>query len=322
MFLSKNGLFFAFLSIFLFFSNSTGFDFYSHAVSYYFYEESLNNTYLLFDRIALPRYLFLSVLYEVFSSLGVPLGWLSLALIAFPVYCIFSTFRDFRCHFFDLLLIVLVVILTFFYSGLSLVVLWLVAYVYTKKTLFLIGGLFHPLGIVFFVLFLFFYSLKSLLIFVVLFLFSFLFLMAINMEFKLFTSMSYYDYVFKIDFNSLVDLFLFSYEKKRNELFVLLLFSFVLFFSYFIGRFGAVRGVLNFFERFLCFRFFYVKILSSVVVLVVAVYMSKKPGLISFLFTYDNDPVYISWFDFGHKDLLQLGHYTLYCKRYWNDGCE
>ena len=153
--ISKKSFFFLILSCLLLFSNSTGFDLYHHAVSYYFNNEDINHSYLLIDEIILPRYLILSVIYELLSKVGLPLGWAALFLTLFPIHFIFcsSFFSNKKISvIYELFLLILLIYLIFFYSGLNLATIWLLAYIFSQRKIFLLGALFHPVSLILYLL--------------------------------------------------------------------------------------------------------------------------------------------------------------------------
>lgn len=326
MSLNKTGLFFSLMSLLLFFSNSTGFDFYAHAVSYYYYNEPINSSYLLFEHIILPRYLFLSVIYEYFASIGFPLGWVVSFLILFPVYKIFSSevFSGQKSyHGYKIVIIFMVMIFSFFYSGLSLTFLWLMAFHHTRSKIFLLGGLFHPVGFVLFLLYLCFTSRKHLSQFLILVLCPFLFFMFMVSKLQLMSSISYVDFKFYINNETIMDLLFFSLVTKGNEFLQLFLIVTAVFFAGFLRVNYLVRALMYpvFVFLFLRINSYFFKVSYFLTVFSVVFYMSSKPSLLQYLTNFNNNPVYISWFDFGSKDLRDVSHADMYCQRYPDGGC-
>lgn len=142
------------------FSNSLGFDFYSHVVAFSSYEE-LPKVYknYFFEGGYIPRYLLLSIFYELVARLGIPLGYVIIILLIVPSAMIFgekstiygfvtgNRIIDFIVYF---LISMLVVVLTFFYSALSLTLLWALAYRFTRNNILVLCCLFHPLSMVIF----------------------------------------------------------------------------------------------------------------------------------------------------------------------------
>jgi len=72
-------------------SNSLGFDFYSHVVAFSNYEElpKIYKNYRFQDQYV-PRYLLLSVFYELMARLGIPLGYVIVTLLIVPSVLLFG----------------------------------------------------------------------------------------------------------------------------------------------------------------------------------------------------------------------------------------
>ena len=127
---------------------STGYDLYAHSLFYYFADEKITHSYGIFDdQVIIPRYGVLSIAYELTRSLGIPTGWIAVLFCYKPLMAIILNqhwlygFRQKRS-----LILVLCTIPIYFYSGLSLSVLWIFASIVTGSGFFMIGAAFHPVG--------------------------------------------------------------------------------------------------------------------------------------------------------------------------------
>ncbi|WP_237287694.1 hypothetical protein [Vibrio floridensis] len=297
-------------TLFVFFCNSTGFDFYSHSISYYFYTYNLNATDLLFEHVELPRYWFLSYLYSFSSKFGLPIGWLSVFLILFPVISLGSLLKRFNysskvpLSYFSIMLLTLM--LSFFYSGLSLSLLWFLAFYFTRKTIFLIGGVFHPVGFLVFSIGVFFLGRRLVFYcFVVAFIVFCYFYPISNFYYS-----EYIGYRYEITLDGVKKLIIFTFDRKFNEM--------VVFFSIILGAFfSRVRliGNMDFFSR-ICVSRLYFRVVISFFCLSVFIVMLGKNTLINSVLGFNvNQVIYSSWFDFGDKN-SKLSYYELYMMRY------
>ncbi len=316
--LKKQPTYITALAVLVFMSISTGFDFYSHAVSYYFYDTLLNHADLLFGEIVLPRYLLLSYLYEISSRIGIPIGYISLALIAFPIYALVSDTDPSIDHqgaesysLVELLSFSLLLIISFFYSGASMVLLWLFALLKTKKPIFLLGALLHPIGILLF-------GVSSLLVDRKLFL-RFFIVLALSMLFfyvctywSLFTSSTVQSPRFEIEFENTMKLLNFVVDKKSNEII-----GAVIFVLLFLLSKRRLLEKVNILQRIRISKAHSNFILFLFVAIILLI-MVNKNSLIKSVRTVDfHDVIYIAWFDWGEKNLVKVeSPWTLNSKRY------
>lgn len=138
--------------------NTLGFDMYSHVVAYSSFEEIpyIYKNYHFGD-IYFARYLLLSIILELGGRIGFPLGILILFLIFIPVYSIFkprsmfyalSTGKPLLNDIIYFVMVFMICLLVFFYSALSLSILWCIAYYFNRNRVLIIGSVFHPLGVV------------------------------------------------------------------------------------------------------------------------------------------------------------------------------
>ena len=301
--------------LFIFLTNSSGFDFYSHSTTYYLYDRPLNYTIDLFGAIALPRYFLLSVIYESFSKLGLPLGYVALFLIGFPAYHIFSDkyFSKKNNLSIDHILIILTIcLLSFFYSASSISLIWLIASFLTKKKIFLFGGLLSPIGFVIFTLF-YFISDKKIFFLYLFYTGIFFLFLYFNNEFTLLTSMSYENFRYTLDSINFNNLF-FLIDKKIIEVGIAIFLSIIFFLSRKNikknHKFTHSKNKLITFSREAIILMFIVFFLS------VFIHMSSKTGFIRYVFYHEkNLSVYISWFDFGEKEFFDLEYKDIKCHR-------
>lgn len=135
------------LPVLAFLFQTEGFDLYHHTTSYYF-DYPINHGHTLGEFVIIPRYLVLSDILRFSRMAGVPLGWVILGLCIYPAYQIgaSSTFRKLQFKPSGAFLYFAVFTLSLFYSGASLALLWLLAYFITRRSIFLLGLAFHPIG--------------------------------------------------------------------------------------------------------------------------------------------------------------------------------
>ena len=312
----KQSLFCALVGFLLFSTNSTGFDFYSHSASYYYYDRLINHADLLFEVIVLPRYMLLSYIYEVFSRVGLPLGIVASFLITFPIYNINKEIfinglskKTNSYSLVDIAVMLLCFLFCFYYSGLSLVLLWFIALLRTKNPIFLLGAGYHPVGVILYyvgVLFARKHFLK-----LSFYLCLLLFLFYLFSTYSMFTSSSSGNIRFHINLSSLSNIFAEVYRRKMQEISLLF---FVAIFS-FLGK-GKFIIAINVFSKIYIHKYIYNLGLIAMVSFFVFVTLGK-PTLMNSLLTLNyNQVIYASWFDWGGKD-LSISYFELYKSRYW-----
>lgn len=311
--MSKQALFYSIISVLFFSTSSTGFDAYSHCISYYFYDQSINSSYLIFNEIVIPRYILLSYIYEISSRAGIPLGYVCSWLICYPIYQItIAICNDKPYHkkkefsVLECLLFVFMFILSFFYSGLSLVLLWFIALFKTKKNIFLIGGLFHPVGVLLYIVGTARYTIKFNILLI-----SFFVCFYVLSKYSIFTSSGSELVKYNITYSNFLDLLFLVFDKKKIEVIagILLIFSFYIFSH--IRLFVAINILDKIF-----FHRRYVNIGAIAMLLLFFIIMIDRPSLINAILTTNiNDVIYAAWFDWGDKDLPDQ-FITLYLKRY------
>lgn len=315
MVFNKFGLIVSFLCFLMLSSISMGFDLYGHGVIFYFYEHILNPTDLLFGEIALPRYLSLSYIYEITRRFGIPLGIVVLILVVYPSYhiaCKISRNNIRKINIVDFFVIAGVLSLSLFYSGLSLMLLWLAALVLTKKKIFLLGGFFHPVGLVLMTLFILITRMYFVRYFVIMTIFILAFYLFTVQGF--FTSSKYSDVRFDLTLN-LFDLTLVLekvIESKINEIIVLI---FILIFLS-IAR-SKLKFLINSLRGLFINRVYAISILFVIVIVVNVFFVveGRHSLLIDTVQFNISDPIYATWFDWGGRD-LDDSFKSLYNKRY------
>lgn len=126
---------------------TAGFDVYWHTTSYRLDGFTINHSYNLFG-FPVPRYFLLSYIYGVGGWFGVPLMWIAILLVSIPVFAILRYIQKQReIKLTDYVILQAFFFLTVFYSGLSLALMYVIAFTITKKKFLLFGILSHPIGI-------------------------------------------------------------------------------------------------------------------------------------------------------------------------------
>lgn len=281
---------------------SEGFDLYHHSTSYYF-QHPINRGYLLGDLIIVPRYLLLSDILQFSGMSGIPLGWVILVLCTYPAYMIglSGQFRNFQYTAFGGLVYFAVFFLSLFYSGASLVLLWLLAYFIMKKPVFLFGLAFHPLGLLFSGLFLIF-SLKIGILFRI-GLFAVIYVGFCYLKTKFNFPAGYADTQtsFKISGETIRLLAEFSFEKKKNEIVGFL--SLAVFIHFFLPKKHKALGRVTMKSRnaMVMKVIFFCGVLSMSTILTIK--SAGKSPLIAYILTLQAPPpIYVTWLDFGVRD--------------------
>lgn len=129
-----------------------GMDLFYHVYSYQpslEFAAELNRQHTLFG-YSVPRYFLLSYIFNLSSVVGFPIVFLIVLLVSIPYYFIVKSlfYNTGKTTLFSYVLLFLSLILVLFYSALSLSILWLIAYLCSKKNIFRFG-LFHPLALLF-----------------------------------------------------------------------------------------------------------------------------------------------------------------------------
>jgi hypothetical protein len=299
------------LTSIVFLSQTTGFDLYSHSISYYYYEQSIDHAYLFFDKLIFPRYGLLSILYELASRIGMPIALFAFSLTIIPNYIIIKsiiTKEIFRFH--DLLIISFLLILNLFYSGLTLVLLYLISYLIIKDRKLLIGGLLHPIGILIFALGTLF---TRRLIQYTIILISFFTLIFLTSDNQIFYAQAHDDFKKTIDFSTIALDFQEAIERKKPEIFGGML---IILLGFIISRKNALSRILNVFN--LKIKKYTLLSILTMFTLLLSVYMALKPSpnfITAILSTEINEVIYVSWFDWGERDTY-MTHAQLYSERY------
>jgi len=288
----------------LFLSNSVGFDFYSHSVIYYFNKYTITHSYLIFDTISLPRYGILSVIYELISRSGIPLGYSVVFLLCPPILIItrylFTSINNFKIDFYRIFIFFLLCYLVLFYSGTSLAILYITSFFISKNKYFLLGVFFHPILIlVSLISFCFVLNKKIFIWFLAVFSLIF-YLFFIGTKFQILTCFAVDNIKLNIEKDILIELFDYTYSNKSGEinLFITLFFLVIFVTKTFVGNifntFKKIKIRLSFLNTYL---FIFLICINSYF------FFNGADSLILDIFRLKiSDVVYISWFDFGNSD--------------------
>lgn len=300
--ISRHGYIMGLLPVLAFLFQTEGFDLYHHTTSYSF-DYPVNRGHTLGDFIIIPRYLLLSDILRFTRMAGVPLGWIILGLCIYPAYQIgaSSTFRksQFKPH--AALLYFVIFTLSLFYSGASLVLLWVLAYFITRKSIFLIGLAFHPIG----------YMLTLAVIIIGR---NFRLILQISLFTLLYFGFCYLKTLYnfpanyaetpvflKITSQNVFVLLEFIISKKAKELivFVLLAATAALILRKTRGQMARMPRNMN---NALIWKLIYMGSFLLLLILLTVMVVGKA-SLLSYLLTLQaSPPVYITWFDFGVVD--------------------
>jgi len=129
------------LSMLLVSFQSYGYDIYAHMLMYGFSDSSGDFYYKLDNfNLYIPRYLFLSNIYSLAYSLELPMLLIPIFLLSIPYWEILKRNNDNSTS------LIIFIILGYFFSGVSLVTIYIYAYFKSGKNYLLLGGFFHPIG--------------------------------------------------------------------------------------------------------------------------------------------------------------------------------
>ena len=285
------------LILFIISTSSTGYDLYAHSAMYYFSAEFQTHSYIIFyDNLVLPRYFLLSYIYAFSSNIGIPIGWVAVGLCVIPSVKILA--GNHRINFkFKGILNLIVLILVYYYSGLTLVLLWLFAYFLTGNRFYLIGGLFHPVGVVLVMIALIVdkNKIRSFSIFL-------LMLFSLVVTAFLFTKFNIFDNIIdlenikiKVNFESLIEIILHVFEKKPNEISGLILTAIILIFNRLWSKTSG-NIIFN-----MASKINYKKITQvGLLVIFLNSFSREYNSLIcSAVYCDITDAIYVTWYDFG-----------------------
>ena len=139
-------LYIAIVCVLFFLNDTTGFDFYSHSIIYYFNDHAISKSHDFFGNV-IPRYILLSYIYSGFSIIGIPLGYVAILLIFFPIYKMISSISADKQI--ELVIVIPVLVyLSLFYSAFSVSIIWFFAFLFSKNKIFLMGFLFSPFSLI------------------------------------------------------------------------------------------------------------------------------------------------------------------------------
>ncbi|WP_146447251.1 hypothetical protein [Vibrio cyclitrophicus] len=307
MLVNKNKLtafYMSLLSIAMIMNNSIGFDIYWHATSYYYYDEFWNYSDLFFEYFTTPRYLLLSYIYEISSRLGVPVAITVSLLVAIPVYYFFS--RQDSLTVVDVCCGILLLLISFFYSGLSLSLIWGLALIKTKNRCFYLGAFFHPGAIIIFAIITLYLGFEYILRYLVYICIFFLFIFLMNLGGFFYSSYSIPEMLrYDIKVENISTFVIKVIDKKSNEIGFVGLVVFVMLFSKAV-LYDKLNVILS---ARVSYLFLYAP--SLTLTLLVTFLMSDKVTFFSSVFSGDvNDVIYISWFDWLNRSYNNEFYYV------------
>lgn len=315
--INKLGMIFSALCFLSLSTDTMGFDIYAHGVMYYFYDYILNHTDMLFNEIVMPRYLLLSYIFEVSRRVGIPLGIVVTWIVCYPTYNVaveISKRNKNKINIADSAILFSMVLLSFNYSGISLVLLWMIALIVTKNPKFLIGAFFHPVGLTLATLLI---VVKRLFLFRYILIFIlFLIFLFINTRIAYFTSARYYiiRYDITYDLTYLSTIIETIIETKFNEIIMLLMILVI--------SILAKSKLKSFFERYRNLSLNRSALISSLSIILLSLnifflFKDRHNLLIDMLQFNISEPIYATWFDWGERDLIQTNDpRSLFNKRF------
>lgn len=315
MLVSRFGFIISLISFLCLASVSTGFDLYAHGVIYYLFDYPNTHSYLLFEEIVVPRYMLLSYIYEITRRLGIPIGAVASIMVMYPTYKIaVNIVRQTNKEMLSVsqfVILFFVVVFALFYSGLSLVLLWLMALLLTKERFFMLGVLFHPVGFLLgtMLALIFRNYLKNYLIIVLVF-FIFLYLFSM-LEYFTASKLVNIRYVLTFNRDELLWLFEHSVESKFNEFMIMI----IILVAYTARtKFKLITAPIN-----------KIKVSKNMVIVMCLMLLlfsnlyfldKERNSLVLNIFSFNiTTPIYYTWFDWGSRDLEKNKHF-LNSRRY------
>lgn len=216
----------------LYMSLPLGFDLFFHIFSYQPSPEfglSLNRGHYIFGK-EVPRYLFLSGVYSFSSLVGFPIFWCAVIIVTVPFYFLIKEMFVNRKVLFvsDYILLVSVFILMVFYSALSVSIIWILVFLYTRKPIFGFG-IFHPAALLFLPILISYFRFKFR------YLFSCFFLLLVLLYFLGSGGQQSMALPVVVELHNIVDIVILVLKLKYKE------FSFVLFLAAFLFIFRRFR---------------------------------------------------------------------------------
>lgn len=293
-----NRIIILFFALLLLLSNSTGFDMYGHSSTYYFYNELHGIYYNFFDLLIIPRYFLLSYVYEFFSRMDILLGYVFIFLALYPLSIIVKSIDNQsingKIYITEFAILFISYVAVFFYSGLSLALLWGLAYFVSGKKHFLIGMLFHPMGVVLYLLITIFSNKLKIKFIVFTFILFILFVLIDAYVLEIFYCGKQIDNAnVHINLRSL-DMALLKAKSKLTEVVIL----FILMASYVIFKNMKINFVIH-----LKYCIVALVMFSTFIVF----YMSGKNTLLNAVFiknNISNYAIYNTWFDFRDRKYI------------------
>jgi hypothetical protein len=298
------------LSVFFLLSfNSIGYDLYAHSLFHYFNYEKITYSYTLFiEYLIIPRYGLLSFIYEFFRDLGIPTGWVALFLVYIPMSQLSNVTFNFVSRKNKIIytaIAMVLMVLIYFYSALSLVIIWIVACILTGNRLLLIGASFHPAGLIlgFFYAVIFPGRLKNFIILLAPILLIALLSFFRSIDLISLTFINVDNIKFDIQIGNILDLLFYVFENKPTEstfLLIIFLISWLnglRFEKYVIRNSYRQRRFSDSSYRFFLIIPFFILMANSII-------REKDSLFLSILKIECSDNVYITWLDFGERDFV------------------
>ena len=295
------------LCLFLVSMQSTGYDIYAHSLIYYFNFEKITHSYTFFEsELVFPRYILLSIVYEATRNISIPLGWVACFLVFWPTYNILKTFGTWRLMFEQpryTLLFFICVNLIYFYSALSLTILWLSAFLITKRVHFIAGSFFHPIGVALglFTLIVsdkkwkgFLYYIFTLSVIVI--------IMHVNsVYYNTMESIDADNIKIAVDINNISEIISYAYSQKLIEVNLLcLIILSIAYRKFFIKKRRRVYFKISKKINTVCSIFLFSLFYSTITIN--AFTRDINSLFLSTLTLKMSDIIYITWFDFGFRD--------------------
>lgn len=302
---SKTNTLLIFLILSFFLIESAGFDFYAHSIIYYFNKEQLTHSYSIFNsNLILPRYGLLSSIYEFFSSISLPLGYVALFLLYYPIKDLVQLlnlkFYN-KIEISKFLFILFISLLVFFYSGLTISILYIISFLLTKKKVRLLGIFFHPVTFFLFPIIAFFVMDRKSKFVLLLFYIIFIFFCFIFTRYQLQNSFSSNLIKFEIEISSIFELVLFTYDAKYNEINLMILV--IIIFFIFLKNSKSIFSKMITYLNIKFFSFYQLSLILLTILISIQSYFfyNDRPTLLSSIYK-KNNVIFISWFDFSEKD--------------------
>jgi hypothetical protein len=240
--------------------------------------------------------------------MGVPTGWVALLLAYVPVWQISKVAFNFdsrKNKIIHTAIAMLMMVLVYFYSALSLVVLWILACMLTGNRFLLIGASFHPAGFIlgFFYSVIFPGRLRNFI-----YLLSAIILMAILSFFRSIDLISFVfidnqNIKFNIQLDMIWELLVYVFDNKPTEAAALLSLLFLGWLNW--RSFGkSVIGAIHCQRRNSESSYGLLLAIPFVLLMANSLIREKDSLFLSIIKMEYSDNIYITWLDFGSRDFV------------------